>query len=359
MKVWIMNLKDNREESQSKNGDEKFLFCMSRGIVGIGWAGYDPETSDDGAFLRAHMYLNSFEIGDLVWVRNIVTGGYYVCSITEKAQKANEELFNQNDIGEYCQCKFIGVGNSETLPNGITVERLISRTTISPAPEDVAVITKQNFSYLQPENTGEKKKKFSKVKEKLSKLAILKKPKVLIPLIAVIAALGIATGVIIRNNNYYKKMRLNFIRLENEKSYAENAGNLLGRVWQNTIYERSDPNTDPYTKSESNGRYFNDDFNDSLAAFRGEKTGVEKNVDYAACETCLSLFNYFFKEIKNPPSKYKEAYEAVLQYRDSVQSLTELVVDPSGHSYNSYIEAYREKAEKADADYKVAKRYFE
>lgn len=36
MKVWIMNLKDNREKSQSKNGDEKFLFCMSRGIVGIG-----------------------------------------------------------------------------------------------------------------------------------------------------------------------------------------------------------------------------------------------------------------------------------------------------------------------------------
>lgn len=359
MKVWIMNLKDNREESQSKNGDEKFLFCMSRGIVGIGWAGCDPETSDDGAFLRAHMYLNSFEIGDLVWVRNIVTGEYYVCSITGKAEKAGEDLYNQNDIGEFCRCKFISVGNSEALPDGITAERLISRTTISSAPEDIDVITKQHFSYLQPENTGEKKKKFSKVKEKLSKLAILKKPKLLIPIIAVIAALGIATGVIIRNNIYYKKLSYTFERLESANEHAENAGELLGSVWQNTIYRESNPATDQYTKSESNGRYFNDDFNDSLAAFRGEKAGVEKDIDYMLCESFLIVFDAYSKDIKNPPSKYKEVHEAVLQYRDSVQSLTELVVEQGGYSYNSYMKAYHEKVEKADADYKAARRYFE
>lgn len=359
MKVWIMNLKDNREKSQSKSGDEKFLFCMSRGIVGIGWAGCDPETSDDGAFLRAHMYLNSFEIGDLVWVRNIVTGEYYVCSITEKAEKAGEDLYNQNDIGEFCRCKFISVGNSEALPDGITAERLISRTTISSVPEDIAVITKKHFSYLQPENTGEKKKEISKVKEKLSKLAILKKPKVLIPIIAVIVALGIATGAIIRNNIYYKNLSCAFESLESLNKDAENAGNSLGRVWQNTIYKKSDPDTDPYTKSESNGRYFNDDFNDSLDAFCGEKTGVVVDLDYLACKAGLLVIDYNDKDIKNPPSKYKEAYEAVLQYRDSVQSLAELVVEQDGHSYNSYIEAYHEKVDKADADYRVAKRYFE
>lgn len=359
MKVWIMNLKDNREESQSKNGDEKFLFCMSRGIVGIGWAGCDPETSDDGDFLRAHMYLNSFEIGDLVWVRNIVTGEYYICSITEKAEKAGEDLYNQNDIGEFCHCKFISVGNSEALPDGITAERLVSRTTISSVPEDIAVITKEHFSYLQPENTGEEKKKISKVKGKLSKLAILKKPKVLIPIIAVIVALGIATGAIIRNNIYYKNLNSAFESLTRLNVRAENTGNSLGRVWQNSIYKKSDPDTDPYTKSESNGRYFNDDFNDSLDAFCGVKTGVKGDSNYTLCKFELSLIGDYTKDIKNPPSKYKEAYEALLQYRDSVQSLAELVVVYDGYSYNAYVAAYHEKVDKADADFRVANRYFE
>lgn len=360
MNVWLMNLKDNRKNSQSKAGDEKFQFCMSQGIVGIGWVGYDPETSDDSAFLRAHLFLNSFEVGDLVWVHNNVTDQYYICNITEKAKKSNEESFEQNDIGEYCRCKFIDVGNAQTLPNGITAERLISITAISPASEDIAVITKQHFSFLTAGNkeTGKIKKNFSKTKERLLKFRIFKKPKLLIAMVAVIAALGVATGIIIRNRNYYKNMSSSLTSMELRNDYAEKAGYMLGKVWYNTIFKESDPDTDYYTKSESYGRYFNSDFNDSIKAFCGLKKGIEADENYSFCAMCVDS-DYPITRLKNPPIKYKEAYNAMYQYYNSVQSLVELVADSGGHSYESYEDAYREKVEKAKTDYKAVKKYFE
>ncbi len=361
MNVWIMNLKDNREESNSKTGDEKFQFCMSQGIVGIGWVGCDPETSEDGAYLRAHMSLNSFEIGDLVWVHNNVTDNYYACSITEKAKKTDEESFNQNDISEYCRCKFIGVGDSQTLPNGITPERLISRATISSAPDDIAIMTEQHFSFLKTNNTqsNDNKKGFSGIKEKILKLKIFKKPKLLISIVAVVLAVGIAAGVIIRNNIYYKNMSSTFTTIVSRNDTAESAGTLLGEVWYNTIMKISDEDTDPYTKSEYNGRYFNDDFNDSIKAFYGLTNGIDGDLDYRLCEFYADS-NYIMKKIKNPPMKYKEAYKAVSNYYESVNSLIRFVTDKSGgYSYRSYIETYREKAEKADTDYEAAKKYFE
>lgn len=359
MNVWLMNLKDNREESISKTGDEKFQFCMSQGIVGIGWVGYDPETSEDGAYLRAHMSLSRFEIGDLVWVHNNVTGNYYTCSITEKAKKTDDELFNQNDISEYCRCKFIGVGDSQTLPNGITPERLVSRATISSAPDDIAIMTEQHFSFLKTDRTqsNDNKKGFSGIKEKILKLKIFKKPKLLISIVAVVLAIGIAAGVIIRNNIYYKNLSSTYDCIVSWNDTAESVGTLLGRVWYNTIMEISDEDTDPYTMSESNGRYFNDDFNDSLRAFTN---GIYGDLDYMTCVSWANNGNYLMKKIKNPPTKYQEAYKAVSNYYESVDSLIRFITNRgAGYSYNSYIETYREKAEKADTDYEAAKKYFQ
>lgn len=361
MNVWLMNLKDNREVSISKTGDEKFQFCMSQGIVGIGWVGYDPETSEDGAYLRAHMSLNRFEIGDLVWVHNNVTGNYYACSITEKAKKTDEESFNQNDISEYCRCKFIGVGDSQTLPNGITAERLVSRATISSAPDDIAIMTEQHFSFLKTENTqsNDNKKGFSGIKEKILKLKIFKKPKLLISIVAVVLAIGIAAGVIIRNNIYYKNLSSTFNNIVSWNDTAESAGGLFGRVWYNTIMEISDEDTDPYTMSESNGRYFNDDFNDSLRAFCGLTDDIYGDLDYMTCAGWANSNYYLMKKIKNPSMKYKEAYKAVSDYYESVNSLIRFITDPGSQSYSSFMETYHKKVEQADTDYETAKRYFE
>ena len=221
-------------------------------------------------------------------------------------------------------------------------------------------MTEQHFSFLKTDSTqsNDKKKGFSGIKEKILKLKIFKKPKLLISIVAVVLAIGIAAGVIIRNNIYYKNMSSAFDTIVFRNNTAESAGTLLGRVWYNTIMEISDDDTDPYTMSESDGRYFNDDFNDSLRAFCGLTDDIDGDIDYSFCKLWADS-NYIMKKIKNPPIKYKEAYKAVSNYYESVNSLLRFITNRSGYSYNSYIETYRKKVEQADTDYETAKRYFE
>lgn len=152
MNVWIMNLLDNRsEEDKPKDLQKsKFQFCKERGIIGIGWVGYDPEDSEDIGFLRANNAISAFKKDDLVWIKNPDSNEYYICRVTGEVLAAHGTELNRHDIGKFCPCDFIGVGTEESLPQGILKEDLISRATISKANSTVSEITQ---AYVNTRNS--------------------------------------------------------------------------------------------------------------------------------------------------------------------------------------------------------------
>lgn len=106
---------------------------------------------------------------------------------------------------------------------------------------------------------------------------------------------------------------------------AEDAGNLIKKVWYNSIYEEYDSETNKYTRP--NG-YFLSDFNDALgnlfadSEFRATISSIERNQD-----TVSGLM----KKLKNPPEEYEDAYEAIKDLYDAYTKLTNLATNPSGN----------------------------
>lgn len=160
MNVWIMNLKDNREEKPADLSQSKFEFCKEKGIVGIGWAKPEIENAGDVAFSQAENAIDSFEIGDLVWVKNPSAENdaekHYVCKITEKAVKTDDDTMNKYDIGKYCACEYIPV---QSLPEELESERLIAVHTIEKANE---TITEKTQTLIYPVS-GKKRKSKAKI----------------------------------------------------------------------------------------------------------------------------------------------------------------------------------------------------
>ena len=148
MQVWIMNLKDNREDGNRPPDLEKskFRFCLEQGIVGIGWVDEAAQEAENPAFSRAEKALDAIAAGDLVWVRDPETKEYYLCQITAPAVTTREEEWNRQDIGRYCACTFFPVGTAENLPEGITADMLVSRSAISPAGDEASRRTEACFA---------------------------------------------------------------------------------------------------------------------------------------------------------------------------------------------------------------------
>lgn len=108
---------------------------------------------------------------------------------------------------------------------------------------------------------------------------------------------------------------------------AETAGNLIKKVWYNSIYEKTDSSTDKFTRKNQGSGAFYDDFNDALgnlfrdASFQIKIKSVEENQ-----EKVSSLM----KDMKNPPEEHEEAYRTLQDYYDAYLEFTNLVVNPSG-----------------------------
>ncbi len=133
---------------------------------------------------------------------------------------------------------------------------------------------------------------------------------------------------------------------------AESCGNKIKKVWSNSIWEESDPETDKYTKK--NG-IFNDDFNDSLSALFSDSDfvkitdGVKQN---------QKEVNQLFKNMKNPPEDWKDAYDDLKTYYDNYITLTNLCINPSGS-----LQTFSNNFSQADTDtvngYEKMKTYIE
>ncbi len=180
MNVWIMNLKDNRDEKPNDLTQSKFQLCFEKSVLGIGWVGYEDD-SDCTAFQQAKNALYSFEVGDFVWTKDPDTGKLYLCEVLSNAEKTADATYNQYDIGHLCNCKYYEVDNNTLLYEGIDTDELTARHTIEKADESLSFNSKYIFNkyFFESERKNKSKSGFFKKHKK----------KILITLGSVVAAI--------------------------------------------------------------------------------------------------------------------------------------------------------------------------
>lgn len=166
-------------------------------------------------------------------------------------------------------------------------------------------------------------------------------------LAVVLAGIGVlnwARGVV-----YYTCMEDAVYSMLDSAVDAEKAGNLIHDVWSNSIFEKSDSATDPYTME--NGSFV--DFNDALANLLADEEFVDQ---IAKLETDCASISETMKLLKDPPSKYKEAYAALKEYYAKYTEFISMVSDPSG-SLRSFTDDFNACDEELVQLYREMKQY--
>lgn len=106
-------------------------------------------------------------------------------------------------------------------------------------------------------------------------------------------------------------------------SHVEDCGNLLKKVWSNAIYEDRDDETDKYTRPDGhfvdfnsaiNNLYNDGDFLNYIVIIKLGMSSIESDV----------------KEMANPPKKYSNAYDCLIEYYNAFTSFADCVIDPTG-----------------------------
>ena len=123
---------------------------------------------------------------------------------------------------------------------------------------------------------------------------------------------------------------------------SESAAHLILNVWSNSIYEKDDLETNPFTK-DSHGRFY-EDFNDALSALFADESFSEQLVTIRDDQTKITSS---LRDLSDPPSEYKEAYELLKKCYKDYMTLSNIALDPKG-SLNTVNEDYK------DADNAVA-----
>lgn len=114
---------------------------------------------------------------------------------------------------------------------------------------------------------------------------------------------------------------------------ANSCGSLIVQVWQNAIYHTENDTTDPYTRPDGQ---FVEDFNDAL---RNLLTDFEFSARQALLAENRATVQSGMRELKDPPSKYREEYAALCDLYDDYIAVVNLALNPQG-SLTSYSEEY-------------------
>lgn len=128
---------------------------------------------------------------------------------------------------------------------------------------------------------------------------------------------------------------------------AESCGNLIIKVWNNSIFEENDSETDKYTvKSRSSTwmgyNYDFYDFNTALSNLFSDDDFSSKIDEIAENQETVSAM---MKELQNPPEEWENAYNDLQDFYDAYLSLTNMAINPTG-SLQTFSSGFRE----ADAE---------
>lgn len=119
---------------------------------------------------------------------------------------------------------------------------------------------------------------------------------------------------------------------------SESVCNLTKSVWYNTIYEKSDPETDPYTKTIS-GALFHSDFNDSLSSLYSADSTIST---IAEIKTNREEVSALMSELSQPSDEFAQCYDTLTDMYNTYDKFTSLAISPTGslQTYSSNFSEY-------------------
>lgn len=153
--VYIINLKDNRNNGENINSVDKFEICHRKSIIALGWTA-EESRKDDLAFYKSYNILKNMKKGDLIWTRNPQTKEYYICEIlddinvSEPLKEKVGKMYNHLDISCYRDVRFEKFGTKDELPINVTYRNLISRGTVRRVKnKNIIRVTNEEFNTLR------------------------------------------------------------------------------------------------------------------------------------------------------------------------------------------------------------------
>jgi uncharacterized membrane protein YvbJ len=225
----------------------------------------------------------------------------------------------------------------------VTAEEKLQEDVVEEVPkEEAEVVTPETASEAEPQNEGpasESQEEFVPVQPKQPKKISLKALIIIGVAVVLAAVIAIVTISIVNRAKYGDKIKELKSTMYNSASESEEFIILYAQVWRDTIYE--DSNTETYEYTHDSYGSFHDDFNDALQEVREDKSYVTSliSVQQMGIRNTMS-------DLKNPPKKYEDAYDCMTRMYNAYISLSNLAIDSSGESYNTYTE---KKSEYVDA----------
>ena len=217
--------------------------------------------------------------------------------------------------------------------------------------ETDTVCSKCGCPVKEKEDSGLQKVQVVRIGSRVSKTKLI----VGISLVAVLIATAIIIISISKSHSaavYKDDLETISYKMLNGAASAEKCGNTIKSVWYNTIWKKDDSETDKYTKKFG---VFNTDFNDSLSALF---KSYEFSLLRSEVEDNQGEVSKLMKNMKNPPSEWKDAYDDLKEYYDNYLTLTNLCTNPTGS-----LQTFSSNFSQADNDtvnnYDKMKTYFD
>lgn len=186
-----------------------------------------------------------------------------------------------------------------------------------------------------------------------------KRIKIIASSLAFVVLLGVAAFAFwtVKNIEQQKQIRNEYVSNLNGVSIAmfvgasdaESLCNLTYNVWNNSILEESNSETDEYTKNQRG--VFYDDFNLAIADLFDSAPTVKAVADIKKNQESVSEL---IKKLNNPPEEFEKQYETLIDLYSAYQKLTNLAISPQGNlqtygqNKNDYISEFLEYYRKLD-----------
>lgn len=176
------------------------------------------------------------------------------------------------------------------------------------------------------ENTLENQEQTKKEKKPWSK-----KKKIICTILLIAIICSVVIGLVIHNNNkkkldYEVNLQLTQTEILLRMQDSESVCVLVNNVWNNEIWNKSDKETDKYTKNAS-------DFNKAIENVYDDKK-ISKKIK--SIDEAKTKIDDLMDKLKNPPEEYENVYNAILELYSKQEALASLAKDPSGLSLTDY-----------------------
>jgi len=133
LNVWRIHNKPDFSKSKGYTKDDLIQFCMTEGIIGVGWSKITTRVDSKDAInkeakeqytyratagLKAVNAMCSMQVNDLIWTR--VDGIYFLCKVTGLWVNSKPEGKHYDfDVSNYVNVEWLRVGREDEIPGHV------------------------------------------------------------------------------------------------------------------------------------------------------------------------------------------------------------------------------------------------